>query len=260
MKTITSLQNTRIKELLKFKKAANRKKDDFIIIEGSAEIRMANEAGILITEVFYCDEFARDKKLLDKFNDQIVTELLPEIFLKVSFREKPDGFLALAKPERKKINEISLSKYPLIIVLETVEKPGNLGAILRSADAAGADAVILCNPRTDIFNPNVIRASLGTVFIKQVVACSNEEALDWLHKNKICSFSASVQSDNIYTKADYKNASAIIIGTEHEGLSKFWQENSDEKVKIPMKGKIDSLNASVSAAIILYEAVRQRNN
>jgi TrmH family RNA methyltransferase len=258
MTTITSPQNPKIKELIKLKKASKRKEEDLIIIDGKAEIKMAVEAGVQIKEAFYCPDFAKAKNIF-KFSDEIINEVPAEIFKKISFRENPDGWLVVAKPKRKKIADIKLSKNPLVIVLETVEKPGNLGAILRSADAANADAVILCDPRTDIYNPNVIRASLGTVFTKQVVVSNNQETLNWLKENKITSLAASVQSDNFYFNTNLKKSIAIVVGTEHEGLSEFWQKNADERIKIPMLGKIDSLNASVSAAVILFEAVRQRN-
>ena len=183
-----------------------------------------------------------------------------EIFKKINFRQNPDGFLAVATPARLKLEDIKLNKNPLVIVLEAVEKPGNLGAILRTADGSGADAVIVCEPQTDIYNLNVIRASLGTVFSKQVCVCSSEETVSWLKDKKITSVATTPHADKKYTDINYKLPVAIVIGTEHDGLSEKWLNEADKKIKISMHGQNDSLNASVSAAIIVYEAVRQREN
>ena len=254
---ITSLQNPKIKLAQKLFKSRERKKEDFILIEGYGEITMAIESGVVIDTIFYCPFFARNT-MMAKAEENKILELTKDLFTKISYRDNPDGFIALAKTRRLTLDKIKLSKNPLVIVLEKVEKPGNLGAILRSADAAGADAVVLADPRTDIYQPNVIRASLGTIFSVPVVATTNEAVLAWLKKNKIKSFAAIVGAKLKYVQADMSRPSAIVIGTEHEGLSEFWQDNADVGVSIPMQGKIDSLNASVSTAVILFEAVRQR--
>ncbi|HOZ55714.1 MAG: 23S rRNA (uridine(2479)-2'-O)-methyltransferase [Parcubacteria group bacterium ADurb.Bin316] len=255
---ITSSQNPKIKLAQKLFKSRERKKEDLMLIEGVAEITMAIESGVVIDTLFYCPAFGR-QQILNQVKEDNVLELNRDLFTKISFRDNPDGFIALAKTKRLRLDEIKLSKNPLVIVLEKVEKPGNLGAILRSADAASADAVILADPRTDIFQPNVIRASLGTIFSVPVATATNDDVLAWLKKNTIKSFAAIIGAKSIYTKVEYTKPSAIIVGTEHEGLSQFWQKNTDEEVSIPMAGKIDSLNASVSTAVILFEAVRQRN-
>lgn len=255
---ITSLQNPKIKQIDKIRKSSGKKDEDLTIVEGMKELSLALGAGFDIKTVFYCKEFSKNRELPVGIKDDLVLEVDAKVFKKIAYRENPDGFLALVKKKYLKLEDIELKKNPLIIILESVEKPGNLGAILRSADAASVDALLICDPRTDIYNTNVIRASLGTVFTKQVVACTNEEALEWLKKNKIKSFAATPDTDKIYTKVDFKKGSAIIIGTEHEGLSAEWLKRADEKIKIPMMGKIDSLNASVSAAIMVFEAVRQR--
>lgn len=255
---ITSPQNPKIKLAQKLFKSRERKKEDLILIEGYSEINMAIESGLVIDTLFFCPSLASSKKI-NKVADDKILELDKDLFSRISFRDNPDGFVALAQVKRKKLDEIKLSKNPLVIVLEKVEKPGNLGAVLRSADAAGVDAVILADPRTDIYQPNVIRASLGAIFSVPVAVANNDEVLDWLKQNKIKSFAAIVGAKINYTKADMSGAAAIIVGTEHEGLSDFWQKNTDVSVSIPMAGKIDSLNASVSTAVILFEVVRRRS-
>ena len=256
---ITSVQNERIKEIIRLRKPRERRKQDLIIIEGKQEIELAHQAGLEIVELFYCQDFANSKKIAG-LPEEKLAPVVPAVFQKISYRENPDGFLALAKPKYLELSKIKLNKNPLVIILESLEKPGNLGAILRSADAAGADAVIVANPKTDIYNPNVIRASLGTVFTNQVAVASTEEARNWLAKNKIKSLAATPEAKKIYTEVNYTGPVAIIMGEEHPGLSQGWLEKVDEKIKIPMRGKIDSLNVSVSTAIILFEAVRQRTS
>ena len=256
---ITSAQNPKIKEIIRLRKPRERRKENLIIIEGRQEIELARQAGLEIVELFYCQDFAGSKKIAG-LSEEIITPVVPAVFEKISYRENPDGFLVLARLKYLELGKIKLSQKPLIIILESLEKPGNLGAILRSADAAGADAVIVADPKTDIYNPNVIRASLGTVFTNQVAAASTEEARNWLAKNKIKSLAATPEAKKIYTEVNYTGPVAIIMGEEHPGLSKGWLEKVDEKIKIPMRGKIDSLNVSVSTAIILFEAVRQRTS
>ncbi|MDD5291233.1 MAG: RNA methyltransferase [Patescibacteria group bacterium] len=254
---ITSAQNQKIKEIIRLRKPRERKKQDLIIVEGWQEIGLARQAGLEITELFFCQDFAGSKKIED-LPEEKLAPVVPTVFTKISYRENPDGFLALAKPKYPTLEKVKLNKNPLIIILESLEKPGNLGAILRSADAAGVDAVIVADPKTDIYNPNVIRASLGTVFTNQVAAAGAEEIKKWLAKNKIKSFAATPEAKKLYTEANYKGAAAIIMGEEHPGLSKDWLKNASEKIRIPMAGKIDSLNVSVSTAIILFEAIRKR--
>lgn len=253
---IESLQNEKIKQVVKLRKANARKKNDLIIIEGKKELDLALESGWKIEELFYCPSLAPSIHLNIHFNVYEVTE---EVFAKISYRDKGDGFLALAKPVNQELKSIEISKDPLVLVLENVEKPGNLGAILRTADASGVDLVILNNQQTDIYNPNVIRASRGTVFTVPVVSLSIDETVQFLKKNKITSYAAYLGADKIYTDINLKKASAVILGTEDKGLSKDWLDKVDQKIIIPMNGKIDSLNVSVSAAIIIYEALRQRS-
>ena len=259
METITSKDNPRIKQIVKLRKAARRKKDDLIIIEGAKELDMAARAGIEPEAVFYCSEYSADRNSADRFNEERVFPVAPAVFDRISLRQHPDGVLALARPRYLLLNDLKLSANPLLVILDGVEKPGNLGAILRTADAVGADAVVVCDPQTDIYNPNVIRASRGTVFTEQVVVAGSEKAIAWLEAKKIKTFATMPDAPAEYTDTDFTVPGAVVIGTEHEGLSDKWLRAADEKIKIPMKGKIDSLNASVSAAIILYEALRQRS-
>lgn len=262
METIKSAQNARIKQILKLQTSSReRKESGLVLIEGQKEISLALKAEMEIENLFYCAELAGENNdLLLLLDEKKVINVAPAAFNKIAYRENPDGFLALAQAKEKKLEQIELSDNPLVIILEAVEKPGNLGAILRSADAARADAVIISDPRTDIYNPNVVRASLGTVFTNQVVASNFEAIQTWLKEKKIKTFAATPHTTKNYTKANYKGASAILIGTEHEGLSEKWIEAADEKIKIPMRGQIDSLNASVSLAVVLFEALRQRGN
>jgi len=196
---ITSAQNPKIKEIIRLRKPRERRKENLIIIEGRQEIELARQAGLEIVELFYCQDFAGSKKIAG-LSEEIITPVVPAVFEKISYRENPDGFLVLARLKYLELGKIKLSQKPLIIILESLEKPGNLGAILRSADAAGVDAVIVADPKTDIYNPNVIRASLGTVFTNQVAAASTEEARNWLAKNKIKSLAATPEAKKYIRK------------------------------------------------------------
>lgn len=189
-----------------------------------------------------------------------VFELSREVYAKVAYREGTEGVIAEVRAQSHSLNDLKLSDAPLLIVLESVEKPGNLGAVLRSADAAGADAVIICDPLTDIYNPNLIRASIGGVFTTQLATCESEEAIDWLKAQGIKILTAQLQDSEWYYDTDMKCGTAIVIGTEATGLTDVWRDAADAHIKIPMLGRLDSLNASVSAAILLFEAVRQRNS
>lgn len=197
---ITSTQNSKIKEIIKLRKTNKRKKEDLAVIEGEKEISLALEAGIEI-ENLYLEESKKQNLLKVEKEKIIYTD--KKVFEKISMRDNPDGCLALARPKYLELDKIKLSKNPLVIVLEAVEKPGNLGAILRTADASAVDAVIITDSRTDIYNPNVIRASLGTIFTNQVVVCETRDCQNWLQKNKIKSFAMTPDAKEVYTKVDY---------------------------------------------------------
>lgn len=262
---LTSPQNPRIKNLLRLQqKPAERRAQDLTIIEGYRELTIARQAGVQITTLFVCPELA------DAAQQQALEELAAAagaewvavsrpVFEKVAYREGSDGVLALARPPRRQLTDLRLPAHPLLLILESVEKPGNLGAVLRTADAARVDAVLVCDPRTDLYNPNVIRASIGCVFTNQVVAAPTDEVVAWLRQQGIRSFATTPAATALYTAMDFRGGTAIVMGTEATGLSAAWLAAADEQIKIPMAGYIDSLNVSTCTAIMTFEAVRQRS-
>jgi len=264
MDKITSIQNPSIKNIVKLKvKSTERKQQKLFIIEGAKEIGLALSAGFVIESVYcYLPLVKKDfiNFVLKQSSGRVkLIEINKEIFEKIATRDSSDGLLAVAQQRNDCLDVIKLSKNPLIIILETVEKPGNLGAVLRTADAANADAVIICEPNTDFYNPNTIRSSLGCVFTNQIAACTITEVIDWLKKNNIVSYAAALSGTTYYHKTNFKHPSAIVMGTEAHGLSKDWLTYADKIIKIPMMGQIDSLNVSAATAIILFEAKRQRD-
>jgi len=261
---ITSLQNPRIKNVVKLlEKSQERRKQGLMVIEGFRELTIALSVNTEIDSIFYCRSLAENTVKQSPsdlgIDESLIYEVNEDVFQKMAYREKSDGFITLARFQEKKLGDIQLSQNPFVIILESIEKPGNLGAILRTADAAHIDAVIICDPRTDIYNPNVIRSSIGCIFTNQVVAAGSEEVLAWLKQNRIKSFAAALTSSDFYHQTDFTGASAIVMGTEADGLSEKWLKGADQQVKIPMNGKIDSLNVSTSCAILVFEAMRQRN-
>ena len=259
---ITSTQNPKIKNLARLHKSSERREQKLFLTEGLKEICFAQNEGFKLHSIFWCPEMGLPMKKLDLLLAQKVPfyEISGEIFSKVAYREGSDGVLAVIHEQKLPLDKIRVRKNSLVIVIESVEKPGNLGAILRTADAAGVDAVLICNSKTDVFNPNIIRSSLGCVFSNQVVCCSNEDAIEWLRGKKIKTYAALLSNESKpYHEINYTAAVALVLGTEDEGLSEFWIKNSDGKIIIPMLGRIDSLNVSVSAAILVFEALRQRN-
>lgn len=254
---IESLENPKIKNIVKLRESSQeRKEQGLFIIEGHREIGLAQKGGVEIENLIYCADYIKRELAID---EEKIIEVTKKVFNKISYRENPDGFLAIAKIKKQNLENIKLSANPLIVILEAVEKPGNLGAILRTADAAGVDAVIINDPKTDIYNPNVIRASQGTVFTVATVLSSVGETIKFCEKNKINILAATPEAKKEYTEVDYKLGCAIVVGAEDKGLSKNWLAAAEEKIKIKMRGKIDSLNVSVSTAIILFEALRQRD-
>lgn len=259
MLTISSPNNLKIKNLIRLKKAGERRAQGLILIDGAREIELAKIAGQEIRELFYCPTLIKKGggKFFNLAEDKII-EVTETVFKKICYKENPDGFLAVAKVAPDNLDSIKLSAQPLVVILEAVEKPGNLGAIVRTAYAAGVDLIIINDNQTDIYNPNVIRASEGLIFSKPVVLASRLETVAWLKKNKIKSLAAATSGSQAYFKSDLKKAVAIILGSEAEGLSRAWLESADKLIKIPMEKGIDSLNVSVSAAVVVYEALRQR--
>jgi len=256
---ITSAQNPKIKNILALEKARERKKQNLFIIEGIKELSLAIEGGYKINSVFFCPDIIEVGALLKLVkNENLLLPVQRMLFEKIAYRESTGGILALAERRQHELSAINLSKNPLLLILEAVEKPGNLGALLRTADAAAVDAVIICDTHTDFYNPNVIRSSVGCVFTQQIAAASSEETLKWLKQHTINIYCTSLQAAKPYNQIDFKLPSAIVMGTESTGLSEQWTNHSDANIIIPMQGKIDSMNVSTAAAVIVFEAKRQR--
>lgn len=259
---ITSAQNPKIKNLLSLRdKSRQRRESGLFVLEGAREFERALKCGFKAHSVFFCTKYLKDEDVAASIQGcgANLFEVSPAVYDRIACREGVEGVVALMHVVANGLNDITFREAPLILVLESVEKPGNIGAVLRTADAAGADAVIVCDPLTDIYNPNLIRASLGSIFSVKTVACTSEEAIDWLKSNNIRILTAQLQDSEVYYDTDMKCGTAIVMGTEDKGLSDIWRKNSDAHIRIPMNGLMDSLNVSVSAAILCFEAVRQRN-
>lgn len=256
---ITSTQNPKVKSLLALEKPRERRKQQLFVIEGKKEIGLALEAGYRIGNIFFCDEIIRAEEVTKLFNDdKLLIPVSKDVFDKLAVRENSGGMIAVAEQKLHTLDRVKLGKNPLVLVLESVEKPGNLGAILRTADASGVDAVIICDPQTDFYNPNVIRSSIGCIFTKQVAAATSEETIAWLKKNNIGIYCTYLKASKPYHQTDFTKPSAIVMGTEATGLSDVWVKNSDANIIIPMQGAIDSMNVSTAAAVVVFEAKRQR--
>ncbi len=257
---ITSAQNPRVKEAARLRKAGERKSSGLIVVEGRREIGLAVSCGFKVRELFVCGELTGAGFPTEKgsFGAGSILEVSLPVFQKIACRENSDGLVALVEPVHAKLESVKPVGKPLIVAVESVEKPGNLGAILRTADAVGADAVLVCDPRTDIYNPNVIRSSLGAVFSNRVITCTSAEAIAWLKANGVKIVAASPHATCSYHEADLSGPVAIAVGAEADGLTEIWLAAAGDRVRIPMGGKIDSLNVSASCAILLYEALRQR--
>lgn len=252
---ITSAQNPKIKRLVALQqKSAERKQSGLFVVEGRRELEHCMAAGYVVETVFVCRELCEDSITLDCQ----VFEVTPAVYERIAYRGSTEGMVAVVRSRRLTLNDLSLGEKPLIVVLERVEKPGNLGAVLRSADAAHADAVVVCDPLTDLYNPNLIRSSIGAIFTVPCVACSSAECIEFLHKHGISILTAQLQDSHLYYDTDMRKGTAIVMGTEATGLTQQWREAADAHIRIPMLGSLDSLNVSVSAAILLFEAVRQR--
>jgi TrmH family RNA methyltransferase len=253
---ITSLQNPRLKHIVKLRDdKRQREKDGLMLVEGHDEIQLALSAGHRPQTLLTSPELAA--RQMDEVASEIITVNRP-VFEKMSYRENPDGWLAVFPIPQTSLNDLKLNELPLVIVAESIEKPGNLGAILRTADAAHVDALLVCDPRVDLWNPNVVRASRGAVFSVPVVECDNASALEWLKTRKMRVLAATPSAQVAYSDVNMREPIAIAVGTEDQGLTDFWMSNADVRVKIPMQGKVNSLNVSVSTALIVYEAIRQR--
>ncbi|MCA0932139.1 RNA methyltransferase [Lutimonas saemankumensis] len=265
IKEISSPNNVLIKDIVQLlEKSRVRRKKELFVIEGLRELLLAIQGGYEIEKVLYCEEIFSSNDLdqilglKKKLNFELIKISL-RIYQKLAHRKKTEGILAIGKIKSLNLSNISLKKDPLILVAEASEKPGNIGALLRTADAANLDAVIIANPKTDVYNPNIIRSSVGCLFTNQIATGSTEEILKFLKQNRVNIYAAALNEESIiYTRPDFRESSAIVVGTEDKGLSEKWLKESLEKIIIPMEGKIDSLNVSVSAAILIFEAKRQR--
>ena len=264
--TIDSLQNQRVKRVKALTHKRQRDRDGLFLLEGERELQRGLDAGIEATQIMLCPELFKHGEDSEALQEALLQGDVPTIYLArtvfehCSYRENPDGFLAICKTFENSLEKISLSDTPLLLVLESVEKPGNLGTILRTADATGVDALILNDPVTDIFNPNVIRASAGVVFNVPAVVASHAETLRYLQNNCIQTVATTPDAARLYHDTSLDQASAILMGSEKDGLTEFWLKAADIKTRLPMSGQADSLNVSVTTAIMLYEALRQRTH
>jgi TrmH family RNA methyltransferase len=255
---ITSLQNPRVKHIVKLRDdKRQRRQDGLMLVEGYDEIQLALSAGHQPRTILSAPELVA--RPMDRPNAETIT-VNRAVFEKISYRENPDGWLAIFPIPRMLLSDLKLSVVPLVVIAESVEKPGNLGAILRTADAAHVDALLVCDPRVDVWHPNVVRASRGALFSVPVVECDNASAWEWLKTRQIRILAATPSAEAMYFDVQLREPIAVAVGTEDEGLSDFWMSNADLQVKIPMLGKVNSLNVSVSTALIVYEAVRQRSH
>ena len=260
---ITSTQNDAVKHVIKLRDRRPREKEQLTVLEGYRELTRAREYGLEILECYFSPEHVlgeNEYPLLETFVREgvKVCQVAPFLLEKMAYRERPEGLIAVAKMKRHTLADLPVKPNGLYLVAEAVEKPGNLGSMLRSADAAGVDGFIICNKCTDLYNPNVIRASTGALFSVPLAEADNEEAFNWLKENNIRMLAATPHTDTIYTDVDMTQAVAIIVGTEQTGLTDLWMNHSDLPVVIPMLGKIDSLNVATATTILLYEAARQR--
>jgi TrmH family RNA methyltransferase len=263
--SITSLSNQKIKDVVKLRDRKARNELGLTIVEGHKEVMRALDADIEFVELFVYPDMTEEfdnAEIIEEINErgipiQYVSE---DVFKKISYGDRNEGLVAICKTWDTSIKNLKGKKDPLYVIAEGVEKPGNFGAILRTCDAVGVDAVIVCNGAIDIFNPNVIRASLGAIFIVNVVTAETEEAFKVLKEKNVRICATFPLAKDIYTDVDLTGPIAIAVGCEHDGLSDFWSDKADIKVSIPMQGQMDSLNVSSSAAVMLYESLRQRRN
>ena len=275
MADITSIQNPKIKHIaLLQQKSAERRKSGLFIVEGQRELGHCLAAGYEIDSLYVLDSqydslFSGDAaramvdadgnvSLGDIYNKVKVNTVTLQVYEKIAYRGSTEGILAVVKTKQHTLAGLKMSDTPLVIVLERVEKPGNLGAILRTADAAGVDAVLVCDPLTDLYNPNLIRSAIGAIFTVPVATCTSEECISYLKDKGIKILTAQLQDSRLYYDQDMTAATAIVMGTESTGLTDIWRNAADAHIRIPMLGKLDSLNVSVSTAVLVYEAVRQR--
>ena len=263
MTPITSLQNPRIKQIVSLHDRRKRDQAGVMLVEGYEELALALASGASPVELYVCPPLFRDRAQADLIAaagaaGASVIDVDERVFAKIAYRENPDGWLAMFRAEHHTLDDLRLSANPLLVVCEGVEKPGNLGAMLRTADAAGIDALISCDPHTDWANPNVIRASKGALFTVQTAEADSRRAIAWLHEREIQIIAATPAASTLHFGADLRGPVAIAVGTEKQGLSDLWLQGADIAVRIPMSGKVNSLNVATATALLVYEVVRQR--
>lgn len=265
VKEITSNQNSYIKQLVQLKdKARERKKSGLFLIEGEREITLALKGGYGLETVLFNPDIISETEIEKLINTSTykpeIISISTDVYQKLAYRDTTEGVVAVAKSKNHNIAELTFkTENPLILVAEALEKPGNIGAILRTADAAHVDAVIIANPKSDLYNPNIIRSSVGCLFTNNVVMGSTSEIIEFLKEKNISIYCAALQASVNYNTQDFTKPTAIVVGTEATGLSNEWLENATQNIIIPMQGEIDSMNVSVAAGILIFEAKRQRN-
>ncbi len=260
---ISSAQNSRIKNVVKMRDRRGRDKQGQYIIEGYRALSRGLKHGLKLTELYHCPEYflgSNEQALIEEHREQgaNIIQVTKQVFDKMAYRDRPEGLLGIAPQVHRGLDDIELAETPFLLVAEAIEKPGNLGTILRSADATGTDALIVCDRCTDIFNPNVVRASTGCIFSVPTMEDSSENVIKWLRENNIKILAATPHTTNMYTDVDMTGPIAIAVGTEQYGLSDKWMKEADIKVKIPMMGEADSLNVATATTILMYEVLRQR--
>lgn len=261
-KVISSLQNPLIKQITQLQsKSRDRKKSGLFVIEGLREIQLAIQGNYTLQTLIVCPAiFSEEDKSISESVSEII-EITEEVYQKIAYRNSTEGILAIAKVKDLSLHHLEItSKKPLLLIAEAPEKPGNIGALLRTADAANLDAVLIANPKTDLYNPNIIRSSVGCVFTNKIAMGTTSEIIEFLNKNKISFYAAILQDSKAYHTIDYTKPSAIVVGTEATGLSEEWRSKSTQNISIPMEGEIDSMNVSVAAGILIFEAKRQRTS
>jgi TrmH family RNA methyltransferase len=259
LKQITSIQNPFIKTLVLLQeKAKNRKQSGSFLIEGQREIMLAQKGGYEIETILFAPDICSEKEAQKLSNSAELIEINATIFQKLAYRDTTEGILAVAKTKSMQLSDLKLSENPLILIAEAPEKPGNIGALLRTADAANLDAVIVANPKSDMYSPNIVRSSVGCLFTNQIATGTTTEIIAFLKERKMNFYCATLQNTIAYHTQDFTTPTAIVVGTEATGLTKEWLDAATQNVIIPMQGEIDSMNVSVAAAILIFEAKRQR--
>jgi TrmH family RNA methyltransferase len=261
---VTSLQNPRVKEAVALRDGRHRRKQGRILIDGARELARAVRSGVTLCEVFVCDALCRSREAAEVLallppSGAAILRVSERVFERIAFGERTDGVLAVALTPSLELERCRLPDCPLVAVLEGVEKPGNVGAVLRSADGAGVSALVAAAPRTDLFNPNAIRASLGTIFTVPMAEASPADVLAWLRRRHLTIYAARIDGSIPYAQADFRRPCAIALGSEAEGLSDIWRGEDIAAIRLPMLGVADSLNVSAAAAVLFYEALRQRS-